>query len=156
DMAFDQFTGALEIYRRYLLHPRLVPIFAFSKTLALELLTLHLGSHFGYRERRIGEGEPIRRTVQTLAAHFLDKLLPPQNRVVLDLPERVLLDLSIRSGTYDPPYPVRDLLRRTCELLFGNADLWDHILPGSLRRQLQLLDALQQQFPGPGEESPAS
>lgn len=147
DMAFDQLTKTLEIYRRYLRHPLLVPIFGFSRQLAKKLVSQKFAEEMGYVRRARADETEAPEDVQKLTLHYFDKLLPPRTRITLELPEDALLAAEYTPPGSEESRSVSELLQEGRELAFGAASSlqdWaaSRLLPGSLRRQLQLFDGL--------------
>lgn len=157
DMAFDSLISTLDTFHRYLLHPRLIPIFTFTGRLAEELLRVHFARNLTVTESRtiVAEGDQTPTTLRMaehLAVQYLVKLFPIRNRVRLGpAPARVQAaryQTQSEPVTGHPQEHVWDLLEAASILLFGDPE-WPiaprlrlALRPSTLRRQLQVLDAM--------------
>ena len=150
DMAFDHFYNILEQYRRYLVHPYLLPIFTFSEELARHLLVEKYIRHFDRRMEKAGKS--MWTSVDELSQQYLSKLFPTRQRVPLLLPEDQLLEaVAFRDDSRPTPEDenwkerkVRKLLEWTLDQLLDEKsdELIRNLLPPSLRQSIRLIDAL--------------
>ena len=88
DMAPVTLVETLQIYRRYLQHPRLIPIFTFTGRVAEELLRAHFEKelNLGDRDQKydaITEVSTQINIAENLAIQYLGKLFPIRNRIKL-------------------------------------------------------------------------
>ena len=162
DMSLDGLVSTLDTYRRYLQHPRLVPIFTFTGRLAEELLRVHFARNLLLAEsRKLFEESAFLDSSsrlampEHLAVQYLAKLFPIRNRIRLGpAPARVQgAEYRVRSkdgtGQEKETKAVWDLLEAASNLLFGYPE-WPiaprirlALRPETRRRQLQVLDAMQ-------------
>lgn len=169
DMSQENLIRILDTHRRYLQHPRLVPIFTFTSRLAEELLEVHFSDKLSTAKsqqmaetRRGGSSTTSLNLTEHLAFQYLVKLFPIRNRIRLGpAPARVQRGCfipptegtridSLDSGTCPDQQgrQVMDLLERASKLLFGHPE-WPlsprvrlSLRPSTLRRQLQVVDAM--------------
>lgn len=155
DMSKEQLVKILDTYRRYLMHPRLVPVFTFSGPMAEELLQVHFAEQLSVQERkevtRSGDFYSLGPT-ESLAFQYLVKLFPIRNRVKLGYaPARIQ---AAKFQIEDPKdretkeVKVFDLLEASSILLFGHPHpartprLRTTLRSSLLRRQLQIVDSM--------------
>lgn len=89
DMNPSQLVSTLQIYRRYLQHPRLIPIFTFTGRMAEELLRAHFEEQMqigrSEDEDKIREVSTQITIAENLAVQYLGKLFPVRNRIKLGM-----------------------------------------------------------------------
>lgn len=153
DLAANTLVNVLNTYRRYLEHPRLVPVFAFTGRMAEDLMVAHFAKelkvHDGEGPRTRNSAEPGYSFEEQIALQYLSKLFPVRNRIRLGpAPARVQAATFESSSGHRGQYRVLDLLETASALLFGHAE-WPiapsvrlALRPSSLRRQIQVLDAM--------------
>lgn len=168
DMSQENLIRILDTHRRYLQHPRLVPVFTFTSRLAEELLGVHFSEKLSTSKsqkmaesRQRGSSTTSLDLTEHLAYQYLVKLFPIRNRIRLGpAPARV------QRGCFIPPrddtqtdalesdgcpqgsHQVMGLLAGASKLLFGHSE-WPlaprvrlSLRPSTLRRQLQVVDAM--------------
>lgn len=156
DMSLDKLRVTLETYRRYLMHPRLVPVFTFTGRLAEELLQVHFAAEVREsertsmaRERSSGAKRQIEhlKITEHLAVQYLVKLFPIRNRILVGYAPSRVQAAKFRTEPYGSVRVIH-LLEVASLLLFGHPQ-WPitprvrmALRPATLRRQLQVLDAL--------------
>lgn len=156
DLASDTLINVLNTYRRYLEHPQLIPVFAFTGRMAEDLMIAHFADELKTSK---GQAPPARRSAEAgysfeeqIALQHLSKIFPVRNRIRLGpAPARVqAATFEISSRAHDQPreHQVLTLLEKASEILFGHAE-WPvapsvrlALRPSSLRRQIQILDAM--------------
>lgn len=159
DMSLEGLVPTLDAYRRFLQHPRLVPIFTFTGRLAEELLRVHFARNLLVEESRklfeesaLDDASSRLGVPEHLAVQYLAKLFPIRNRIRLGpAPARVQsarYDVRSEDGQAQGEKIVWDLLEAASNLLFGYPE-WPiaprirlALRPATLRRQLQVLDAM--------------
>lgn len=159
DMSLERLVATLDTYRRYLQHPRLVPIFTFTGRLAEELLRVHFARNLLLEESRklfrdTTSIDPSSRLEMSehLAVQYLVRLFPIRNRIRLGpAPARVQrahYKVRDEDGKQGEDKAVWALLEAASNLLFGYPE-WPiaprirlALRPATLRRQLQVLDAM--------------
>lgn len=157
DMSLDGLVPTLDAYRRFLQHPRLVPIFTFTGRLAEELLRVHFARNLLVEESRklfdesaFDDASSRLGVPEHLAVQYLAKLFPIRNRIRLGpAPARVQkADYKVGETQRESRKIVWHLLEAASNLLFGYPE-WPiaprirlALRPATLRRQLQVLDAM--------------
>ena len=167
DMSLRDLVTTLRIFRRYLTHPRLVPIFTFTDRQAEELLRSYFASCLSIDAAKSdssewmtqpGKDSPYSLDIaERLAYQYLVKLFPIRNRIRLGpAPARAQAAVyqivaSKRpggGGVEKAREDVHDLLWTASEVLFGSPE-WPSgpkarlaLRPSTLRRQLQVIDAM--------------
>lgn len=169
DLSQQSLVNTLDTFRRYLQHPRLVPIFTFTGRLSEELLTTHFSDKLRGRERSPRDGEDWRLFEKQIAHQYFARLFPVRNRIRLgattvrvqrarytmqaSAPTKTEsgLEPGLRGGDGPGAYykgDVSKLLETASRLLFGHPESLVEprvvlaLRPGRLRRQLQILDVL--------------
>ncbi len=172
DMAQENLVETLDSYRRYLMHPRLVPVFTFTDRLADELLQVHFARKLSLAEsaeisKGRNETSGVASLTQNLGFQYLAKLFPVRNRVRLGPAASRVQASEFKTADGACGLAV-DLLRAASVLLFG-CSAWPVVpevraalRPSTLRRQIQVVDAmfesrieeLRGSLPGGGAPSP--
>ena len=153
DMSKDALISTLDVYRHYLQHPQLVPVFTFTGRLAEELLCTYFEEELGERRNKLTEAATGLSIVENLAIQYLGKLFPIRNRIRLGSAAARVQAAQYRagSGSHDKGADKRQiykLLSTASRLLFGFSDrplipeVRTALRSSSLRRQLQLVDVL--------------
>ncbi len=151
DMSRDALVSTLDMYRHYLQHPQLVPVFSFTGRLAEELLCSHFEEDLKQRGNKITEASTELSIAENLAIQHLGKLFPIRNRIRLGA-----ASTRVQAASFVPhqeaegnQQTVHELLVLASRLLFGVSDqplmpkIRTALRSSSLRRQLQLIDLLQ-------------
>lgn len=150
DMAPDHLVNSLETYQSFLTHARLVPVFTFTDRMAEEIVEVYFDKKLASRTQRISTTSDLRIS-EKLAVQFLSRCFPVRNRVRLGAaPARVQRAVlgSQETGDSSPELDVFELLVTGSFLLFGHPDDQDThkvratLRPSTLRRQIQVIDAL--------------
>ena len=155
DMSLDGLVSTLDSVRRYLQHPRLVPIFSFTGRLAEELLQVHFEKKLildkSMDRDRLKEASTELSIAENLAIQYLGKLFPVRNRIKLGpAAARVQISRYFPHSSDKEGNDVFLLLQTASRVLFGYPE-WS-VLPSirsplrssTLRRQLQIVDAMQE------------
>ncbi len=151
DASMRSFARILDTCQRYLMHPRLVPIITFNPSLAEEFLVMHFSGEMvrGAAEHATKQTYDL---AKVKALQDLAKLFPERNRIHLR-PVAVARLLGTRYAVEGPDGTKREylevlkMLRRASRLLFGSyqeheEEVRKPLRPSSLRRQLQIVDAM--------------
>lgn len=155
DMSLESLVATLDTYRQYLQHPRLVPVFTFTGRLPEELLRVHFARNLLIAERQklfaeLSEPSSSLDMTEHLAVQSMVKLFPIRNRIRLGpAPARVQgASFEAQGHGTGEEQPVWNLLETASNLLFGYPE-WPiaprvrlALRPSTLRRQLQVLDAM--------------
>lgn len=155
DMSQSNLSDTLDTTMRYLYHPQLVPIFTFTGRQSEELMRAHFsrrlsGAEHGGAVDIRGSGE----FEEKIALHYLARMFPVRNRVRLgastvQLQKAGYVVAGGDEGSNIKSQSVFDLLTSASRLLFGETESRNEpqvrlaLRPGELRKQLQLLDVLQ-------------
>ena len=153
DMSLDNLTFTLDTYRRYLLHPRLIPVFTFTGRLAEELLRVHFARKITAGEsheisEKLSEATTSLKTTEHLAYQYLVKLFPIRNRIRLGPAPARVQAANYGFGSKQDNIEVMGLLEASSRLLFGHPNrpmapsIRLSLRPSTLRRQLQVVDAM--------------
>lgn len=155
DMSLEGLVSTLDTVRRYLQHPRLVPIFTFTGRLAEELLQVHFERRLildkATDANRLKEASTELSIAESLAIQYLGKLFPVRNRIKLGpAAARVQLAEYLSHKGDNDGREIFALLQTASRVLFGYPE-WS-VLPSirsplrssTLRRQLQIVDVMQE------------
>ena len=152
DISQDVLDSALDTCWRFIKHPRLVPIFAFTGRLAEELLRVNYDNKLdsGSSLEKLREASTSTLVTENMAIQHLGKLFPVRNRIKMGP-----ASARVQVARYKPlkkeggGKKVSDLLKTASRLLFGYPQfLAGHTIRPplrmvTLRRQIQILDAIQ-------------
>lgn len=158
DLAREDLFQTLDTLRRYLAHPRLVPICSFNGRLAEELLVSHFSKEL---QRKDGTGTEWLRFEEEIALQYLARMFPVRNRIrlgatmvrVQEAKYRVGVESKVKDNDEETEKEkkdsfVSDLLEHGSKVLYGFPEPLVEprtklaLRPSLLRRQLQILDAL--------------
>ena len=155
DMAPDHLVDSLQAYQSYLTHAQLIPIFTFTDRMPEELIEVHYERYLATKKTRRIEASTERLSInEQLAVQFLSRCFPVRNRIRLGpAPARVQRALFTTSSDHEnqddkDAFQVLELLTIASFLLFGHPDKEDAhqiraaLRPSTLRRQLQVIDAM--------------
>lgn len=151
DATMRSFAQVLDTCQRYLFHPKLVPIIAFNPQLAEDFLVMHFFGDMVRGADKYATME-IYGLAKTRALQDLAKLFPERSRIHLR-PEAVARVLATQyavggvEGKDEKRLKVLELLSKASGLLFGSYPTHEEgvrkpLRPSSLRRQLQIVDAM--------------
>ena len=150
DLTPSHLLPGLRQLENYLLHPRLVPVFCFTDRLAEEILADAFAKNISFAdsERKMAGRLSVS---EQLAVHFLSKCFPIRNRIRLGPNSAVLQGGNLKESYFSTQNePVLLSLATASVLLFGVQDrnarhpVVAALRPATLRRQLQVLDALRE------------
>ncbi len=153
DLSFDSLVSALDTYWRYLQHPRLVPVFAFTGRLAEELLRVDFEKNLTTEAlknttEKLKEASSSLLITENMAIQYLSRLFPIRNRIRLNPAAARVLEAEYRPSESDKSQKkVFDLLKDVSRLLFGCSfllvpDIRAPLRMVTLRRQIQIVDAM--------------
>ncbi|MEM6456507.1 MAG: hypothetical protein AAF772_15555, partial [Acidobacteriota bacterium] len=163
DLSLESLIATLQALNRYLRHPRLVPVFTFTGRMAEELMQTHIHSrltnngHGGEAARNFQEAATSLSIIESLAQQHLARLFPVRNRIrVGPAPARIQGAYYARRSEQnvgelmrnEKEHGVLELLQEASLLLFGcptrpkSLPVRLPLRPSTLRRQLQVLDAM--------------
>ncbi|MDJ0840180.1 MAG: hypothetical protein QNK37_26960 [Acidobacteriota bacterium] len=163
DLSSETLLATLNCLSRYLVHPRLIPVFTLTGALAEELLCKEFERRLQIAPVKGGASKirPVFLSVtENLALQSLSKFFPPRNRIKLGNTvqrirdgEYIPADEETNSGHSDsngkkPGKAVQDLLSAANLILFGQSkhllgpDTRRILYTTHLRRQIQIIDVL--------------
>lgn len=152
DLSRKSLFETLDSIRRYLEHPRLVPICTFNGRLAEELLVAHFSNELERQER--SKGPEWHEFEAEIALQYLARMFPVRNRIRLGATTAKVqnadyeVQYKVNGRTESCKMSVRSLLEDGSKVLFGLPEplveptIKLALRPVVLRRQLQILDAL--------------
>lgn len=155
DMSLEGLKNLLETYRRYLLHPRLVSVFAFTAGIAETMLRGHFSNELK-NTATVPDSSGNRAyddLAEQLAFQYMTKLFPARNRISLGAaPARIVEHGVCKPDAGEPgdhrETEVKTLLARASSTLFGRKcssekqRIHKLLRPSRVRPQLQVIDAI--------------